>query len=386
MYSIFDYGTMIADRVRMEAYVRALRQSVKPGSVVLDIGTGTGIFALLACQLGARRVYALEPSNAIEVAREVAAANDYSGRIEFIQKLSTEITLPERADVIVSDVGGLLPWFQTHIPSIMDARERLLAPGGVLIPQRDTVWAAVVQAPELYGRFTDVWDDDRFGFDMEAARRIVINTWRKARLTPEHLLVEPRCWATLDYATVASPAIRAKVSWTAAREGTAHGLGVWFDRTVAEGVDVSGAPGTPEQDSPVIYGHVFFPWFKPVALAPGDTVSVSLKADLVGEDYLWSWNTCVLSQGDSRQIKADFKQSSFFGEPLSPAQLRKQAASHVPALNENGQIDSYILESMDGCRSSDEIARSVSARYPSRFAKWSEALTRVGELAKKYSR
>ncbi|MDH3444335.1 MAG: 50S ribosomal protein L11 methyltransferase, partial [Deltaproteobacteria bacterium] len=56
MYSIFDYGSMIADHVRMDAYARALRRAVTADSVVLDIGTGTGIFALLACQFGARRV------------------------------------------------------------------------------------------------------------------------------------------------------------------------------------------------------------------------------------------------------------------------------------------------------------------------------------------
>ena len=72
MYSIADYGAMIADEVRMGAFVRALRQAVKPGAVVIDIGTGTGIFALLACRFGARRVYAIEPSDAIQVAREIA--------------------------------------------------------------------------------------------------------------------------------------------------------------------------------------------------------------------------------------------------------------------------------------------------------------------------
>ena len=140
---------MIADATRMGAFARALGQAIKPGAVVIDIGTGTGICALLACRHGARRVYAIEPDDAIQVAREIAAANGYADRIEFIQAISTQVTLPERADVIVSDLGGVLPWFQRHIPSIVDARARFLAPGGVLIPQQDVGWAAVVEAHEL---------------------------------------------------------------------------------------------------------------------------------------------------------------------------------------------------------------------------------------------
>src|SRR5882672_2715616 len=101
MYSVADYGALIADTVRMGAFVAALKRTVRPGSVVVDIGTGTGICALIACALGARRVYAIEPNDAIEVAREIAAANGYTDRIEFHQAVSTDVTLPERGDVIV---------------------------------------------------------------------------------------------------------------------------------------------------------------------------------------------------------------------------------------------------------------------------------------------
>ncbi len=132
MYSLHFYGQMIADAVRMDAYAEALRRAVKPDSVVLDLGCGPGLFALLACKLGARRVYAVEPDNAINIAREAAVANGFADRIEFFQSLSTEITLREPATIIISDLRGVLPWFQQHIPTIIDARERLLAPGGVL--------------------------------------------------------------------------------------------------------------------------------------------------------------------------------------------------------------------------------------------------------------
>src|SRR5689334_15245373 len=134
MYSPSGYCAMIADGVRTAAYAEALRRAVKPGAVVLDIGTGTGIFALLACRSGARRVYAVEPDPAIQVARATAEANGCADRITFLQDLSTRLTLPESADVIVADLRGVLPLFGHHLPSLADARRRHLAPGGTLIP------------------------------------------------------------------------------------------------------------------------------------------------------------------------------------------------------------------------------------------------------------
>jgi len=382
MYSIYGYGRMIADRVRTDAYAQALRRAVKPDSVVLDIGTGTGIFALLACQFGARRVYAVEPDHAIQVAREIAASNGYAQRIEFIQGLSTQATFPEQADVIVSDLRGVLPLFQHHIPSIVDARQRLLAPGGVLIPQRDTLWVAVVEAPELYSRHVAPWGDSTYGLNMEAAQRILTNTFRKGRVTPEQLTLEPQCWATLDYATVVNPDIHGKVAWTAARGGVAHGLSVWLDATLAEGVCFSNSPSAPE----LIYGTAFFPWPTPVTIAAGDTVSVALHANLVGEDYVWRWETLVLGQGDPEQVKANFKQSTFLSQLLSPKRLRKRTRNFVPVLDEDGQIDRLILELMDGDKTLNDVARRVSSEFPARFGELEDALERVRKLSEKYSR
>ena len=86
MYTISQYGNMFINKARMNAFAAALRQVVTAKTVVLDIGAGTGIFALLACQYGARRVYAIEPDDAINLAREVAAANGFSDRLTCIQE------------------------------------------------------------------------------------------------------------------------------------------------------------------------------------------------------------------------------------------------------------------------------------------------------------
>jgi SAM-dependent methyltransferase len=381
MYSVHSYGQMLADAPRMDAYVAALRQTVRPGSVVLDLGSGPGVFALLACKLGARRVYAVEPDNVIQLAREAVHANGFAGRIECIQNFSTEITLPEQVDVIVSDLRGMLPWFQQHIPSIQDARNRMLAPGGVLIARRDTLWAAVVEAPERHNEIVAPWQPGELDFDLSAALRVVTNTWRKARIKPDELLAQPVCWATLDYYEVESPDIRAEISWLAARPGTAHGFSVWFDSELADGIGFSNRPGAPE----LIYGSALFPFSEAVDVAAGDRIDVSIRADLIGEDYVWRWNTIIFARGESTHPKATFRQSTFFGVPLSPEQLRKQAAGYVPRLNQRGQTRSHILQLMNGENSLEDIALRLVERFPKRYADWKEALNDVSAVAREFS-
>src|SRR5262249_29867935 len=144
-------------------YLNALRHAVNPDSVVVDLGTGTGFLALLACQFGARRVYAIEPDDTIYIGREIAKDNGFSERIVLIHDLSTRVGLPERADLIISDLRGILPLFAQHIPSIIDARRRFLAPGGLLIPQSDTLFAGVVEAHDLYRHRTGPWRDKVYG-------------------------------------------------------------------------------------------------------------------------------------------------------------------------------------------------------------------------------
>ena len=316
MYSLHFYGQMLADAPRMDAYVAALRHAVKPDSVVLDLGCGPGVFALLACKFGARRVYAIEPDNVIGVAREAATANGCADRIEFFQGLSTEITLPEPATIIISDLRGVLPWFEQHLPSIIDARERLLAPGGVLIPRRDVLWAAVVEAPEQHEDLVGPWK--RFDLDLTAAERLITNTWRKSYLKPEQLLADPVCWTSIDYYKIDNADIRAEISWQAARNGTAHALAVWFDSELADGVSLSNHPAAPK----MIYGVGLFPFSQPVAIAAGERIELRLAADLVRDGYVWRWDTEVFA---GTRLKASFKQSTFYGVPLSQAQLRKSA-------------------------------------------------------------
>jgi protein arginine N-methyltransferase 1 len=220
---------------------------------------------------------------------------------------------------------------------------------------------------------------------MTAARRIVTNTvgWKLKKDGAEILLAEPRLWATLDYTTVSDPNVDGEMIFDARRDGTAHGMLVWFDATMAEGVGFSNAPGAAKPAK--VYGRSFFPWPQPVELKEGDRIDARLEARLVGDDYVYRWETTIKSRG-SEQVKACFNQSTFYGKSLSLNGLRKQGAAYVPELNPDGVMDHYILGQLGARTPLGEIAKQLAERFPHKFSRWQDALTRVGKLSGKYSR
>ncbi|HET7461743.1 MAG TPA: class I SAM-dependent methyltransferase [Longimicrobium sp.] len=375
MYSVSGYGRMVADQARADAYCRALEAAVRPGSVVLDLGTGTGFFAVYAARLGARRVIGIDPSDAIQVARQVVRDNGVEDRVELIQTLSTRLALTERADVIVFDLRGVLPPLEHGVAAIADARERLLAPGGVLIPYTDVISAAPIEAPEAWAPAAG--PAESHGVWLQAAQRAAVNQWSRGLFGREQLLAPPAEWSRMDYRTITHPDVAGTPEWTVEREGTAHGLAVWFRAELGGGAGFDTGPGYES-----LYQTAFWPWPQTVRLAPGDRVRAELSARLVGDDYIWSWNTEIV-RGD--QPPLSFRQSTFQAIVPSPSRLRRRADGFAPALDENGRIDAYVLGRMDGSATLGEIARELRERFPARFATWEAALAHAGRLSESYA-
>lgn len=367
---------MISDSVRMDAYVRALERSVRPGCIVLDIGTGVGIMALVAARLGAGKVIAVESDDVIEVARQNVRANGYDDRIELIQANSTELVLGERVDVIVSDLHGVLPHHTQHIRSIIEART-LLASDGVLIPRRDTVHAAVVAAPSAYRRHMDCWSRHGLGFDLTAARNLAANTWWKEKVEDLEVLSERVRVAVIDYAIIEAEHLYFDGSIEACRRGTAHGLAVWFNTELTEGEGFSNEASR----SNTIYGNAFFPLEHPVDLERGDIIHIEFGAALSGSSYIWRWKTKFERQGTSL---TEFRQSTALGIPLSSSALQRSGVTFVPKLTVEGEAVRLTLELMEHQLSLEEIALRVSEQYPRRFSDKDDGIQFVRDLALKY--
>ncbi len=380
MYSLRDYGDMLADGERFAAYRTAIAQAVQPGDVVLEIGCGLGVFALLACQAGARKVYAIDSEEIVHFARDLAVANGFSEPMEFIQSDSRKVQLPERVNVIISDIRGSLPLFGHAIASLEDARQRLLAPGGRLIPQRDTLKAAVIEAGDFYSKLLSPWVKSVPSVELSPALPLLLNGSYTSHFNREQLLTEAQTWAVLDYSDGAKASPAANLDFSVIRAGTAHGICLWFDAELLEGIKYSSGPDS----SKTIYGQVFLPWLEAAPVQHGQRICLSLQANLVGEEYIWRWETKVCGSGND----ADrcFRQSTFQSANFTPQALRRRAADFVPSLSEEGAADRWLLQAMDGKTSLQQMAQAAAERFPRAFPRWEDALHRAAELARQFSR
>jgi len=375
-YSLAGYGEMLADTVRREAYAAALAHAVRPETRVLEIGTGPGIFALLAAHLGARQVVALETGEVIALARRLATANHLDTRIRFLRQASTDFQPGQRADLIVSDLRGVLPLERNHLATIADARTRLLAPGGRLIPERDRMWAAVVSAPEPYRRLLDGFED-RFDLDLEIARALLTHAMVRVTLKPEQCLGAPACWATLEYQNQRDEPLTGDLGWRLERGGTAHGVALWFDTELVAGIGFDTGPHAP----PTLYRQVLLPFPEPFTVHRGDHVRLRIDAARAGERYQWRWRTTIETPDG---VCRCWDQSTFEGTVIDPERLHRRAASFQPLAGTEARYLRWVLARMDGHHTSGEIAAALATAHPARFADADDALAYVADLAQRF--
>jgi SAM-dependent methyltransferase len=377
-YDLASYGAMVADRVRMAAYEEALRRVVTPASLVLDIGAGPGIMSLIAARLGARRVIAVEPNPLVRIAGRLAAENGYAERIVVVHGRSQQLELAEKADVVVADLRGGLPNHAGHVEALADARERLLKPEGVLIPMRDTIVIAPVDAAEAHAKLLSPWLDNPFGLAMTGAADAIANQGALRLSKPGRLLGPGRPVAVLDYRKVTTPSLDAAVDLEVAQAGVVHGLSIWFEAELVPGVVFSTAPDLEE----TVYGRLFLPLRLPLEVDVGDRLRVTVKAALDDDLRLWIWRGRL--EGADGARKARFTASSAFHNPESPVVVDALGAGAAPRLTEDGRIVREVLDRFDGARSVAEVAASIVAEHPGRFELVEDAVAFVRDVAERY--
>ncbi len=152
---------MVNCKARNVAYDAAIRQAVAASPhncTVLDIGTGTGLLALMAVRAGAGGVLAVEINSSLcAVAAEALRVNETTGQCALLHGHSESVRVEhlskgEPVDIIVTELvdSGLLG--ERILPVLRDARKRLLKPGGICIPSRAIVHVCLIESDVIRRR------------------------------------------------------------------------------------------------------------------------------------------------------------------------------------------------------------------------------------------
>ncbi|QQS41200.1 MAG: 50S ribosomal protein L11 methyltransferase [Acidobacteriota bacterium] len=380
LYDFVSYCGMLTDKARLDAYTGSLRDSVGPDTIVLDLGAGTGVFSVIACLLGARKVYAVEVNPLIRLVEETAKEKGFADRLVVIQKHSSEIELSEKANLLVSDIHGGLPLHESGLESIIDARNRLLTRDAVMLPEAETVFFALSEAEEIYEKHVSVFLREYEGFSLPAADRLVKNRWFSARSDKERLLTGTAIFAEIDHRVNSDTSFASDLRWEVEKSGTAHGFRAWFESRLPGGHSVSN--GISANTS--TYASPFFPLSFPVAVKEGDVVNARINAVYEDGGYLWSWQTKI--EDPAGLVKAETAQSVIASMiPDSKSALRR-SEFFAPALGRQGEIDAFVLSRMDGENLSGDIADEILERFPGEFPTAEKAAERVYALVERYCR
>ncbi|HEX8853403.1 MAG TPA: 50S ribosomal protein L11 methyltransferase, partial [Pyrinomonadaceae bacterium] len=239
---------MLNDEQRNEAFDKALAKVVTPDSLVLDIGSGTGLLAMIAARAGAGATVSCEMVAPLaELAREVVARNGFDGKIQIMSKKSSDLTvgsdLPRRADLLVTETVDCGFLGEGIVPSINHAKANLLTEDALIIPRSASVYAMLVESQRLrglncVGRCA--------GFDLGLMRQYATPHYFPVRLAAfeYEALTAPFEVFRFDFGCELILPSHKTISVPVTRAGTCHAVVFWFDMQLDEEISISNEPGS----------------------------------------------------------------------------------------------------------------------------------------------
>jgi SAM-dependent methyltransferase len=307
------HQALLADVRRNRAFHRALAARVRPGSRVLDLGAGSGVWAVAAARLGARRVVAVEREPLlVPVIERLARENGVADRVEVKCADARRVRLPRVFDVVVSETVGNEAFDEGIVALMARARERFLRPGGVLVPE----WLSLRGAPAA------PFDAGRLAPRLLSARTVGALTAHVPRgVLPERLrtLAPSRELLRVDLRDARRrdvlPLARARFR---VREGRAvGGLAVWVEMGLAPGVRLATRAGT-----------TWTPFFLPVGPLPRGPGRLALEIDWNPRRLRWHVEF-TRDGGGSGAPHVDDRSPLFAWGVLVPARRPARARAHA---------------------------------------------------------
>lgn len=271
------YVRAVNDPHRNAAYRKSLKALVTPETIVLETGTGSGLFAMLAARAGARHVYTCEMDPQVAaIARTNIERNGLTDRISLFECRHEELRvgehLPRRADLLLHEFVGSHFLVEKIYPMFERLRAELLVPDALILPHRISATGMLVG---------DQWPLESIrvpasveGLDVSAIN-LLAAAWSSlpGPVTIEQPLSCHRMLAEFDLTSGKAPATESRlVEFVATADGAATGILQWVRHTFPDGSVYENRP-----DLACNWWPNFWPFQYPVPLAAGDRVTVRVE-------------------------------------------------------------------------------------------------------------
>ncbi|TMW62784.1 hypothetical protein Poli38472_005402 [Pythium oligandrum] len=265
---------MITDRVRTDAYRNAILNNPElfKGKVVLDVGCGTGILSMFAAQAGAARVIGVDFSEMGHVAREITKDNGFGDVITILKGKVEDLELPvDKVDVIISEWMGYCLLYESMLDTVLFARDKWLAPGGYLFPDKCSMHIqGVYDSTQRFG----FWDDV-YGFNMKAIKsKISIRDGFVEDVNPADVLTDRGLLKNIDIDHVKYEELNFDSEFTlkVTKAGVLHGFVSSFDIGFERDCPKPEYFTTGVEGTPTHWHQVFFHIEQPFSVVEGEEI------------------------------------------------------------------------------------------------------------------
>ncbi len=288
-----EHDRMLTDRMRLEPYYEAIRTHVKEGDVVIDLGTGSGILSLIASTARPSRIYAIDHSEIIEVAK-AAARHNRVDCIQFERMNSRQFTLDSKVDVIIHEQIGDFLFEENMVENVTDLRDRLLKPSGRILPNRFELFIEPVTLKEEY-RIPFTWENrDVFGFDFGFVKEQMRDRLRDDyyfrsldNYEVERYLCTTEPVLELNLETVEPKGLARHIRYRRAAQvdGQLDGFALYFRAIFDDRISFSNAPTGRNTNWVNRFLRV-----EARRLATGDTVAFDMHMPDIANPNTWRWS------------------------------------------------------------------------------------------------
>ena len=224
---------MLKDEVRTKSYRNAIYQNAHlfKDKVVLDVGCGTGILCMFAAKAGAKTVIGVDMSNIIDQARVIIKDNGFEGKIHLVKGKMEEVTLPvDKVDIIISEWMGYCLLYESMLNTVLYARDKYLVEGGLIFPDRATMYISAIEDGEYKEEKIEFWDNV-YGFDMSHIKTLALKEPLVDTVDAKAVVTSAYPYRHLDLYTVRIEDLAFESSFkiTAQRDDYIHAFISYFD-------------------------------------------------------------------------------------------------------------------------------------------------------------